>query len=96
MSMSRTQILDTLGKLAVIAVIIAVLIAVFYFVYQDTRPITIEQADQINVWRFEQPEIKETIEKYSKDGTITQQDYKFIENAYRAAVANEDVPRVLR
>lgn len=62
----------------------------------DERGITAEQAEQINVWLYEQPEIEDTIEKYSKDGRINQGEYKRIEDAYKAAIAAEKIPRILR
>lgn len=87
---------ELVGQGLLVVAVVAVIGTMMVFAIQSSRPITAEQAEQINVWRFEQPEIKETIEKYSKDGVITRMEYSHIENAYRAAIANEELPRVMR
>jgi hypothetical protein len=95
-----TKIMDFLseygGQILVIGIVIAFLIVPAVLTTMGERGITAEQAEQINIWLYEQPEVEEAIDKARKDGRINQTEYKQIEDAYKAAVAAEKIPRILR
>lgn len=63
---------------------------------QLQESISPEQAEQINVWLFDQPELAGRIDEASKDGKITNEEYNQLEDAYRALLAGEKIPRVIR
>ena len=90
------RVADILKVWGILVVCFIIVGGTFWFTQQQLKPITPEQAQQINEWLFDQPSISEAIDMVSKDGKISNEEYDKIENAYQAAVAKEKLPRIIR